>query len=207
MLVKTHYRQRPVPAVAEQTGVDELTIAFDEPQPPLPQNRPPSSTRATSSWRRHHCTGSVAFCGRMLAESLPAKEIGVDAKLSFWLRLAVLGCRTPVLELTGPSGQKSGRKATGRSMAPRALGRVMLGGCGKSGGGPHRCCERRPTCWPQRGRRRSLGCGSGRGEAGHRHGVVGAAEEVAGAVADGVQALDGAPSAFSTCMSLFTFTP
>ncbi len=32
VLVKTHYRQRPVPAVAEQTGVDELTVAFDEPQ-------------------------------------------------------------------------------------------------------------------------------------------------------------------------------
>ena len=32
VLVKTHYRQHPVPAVAEQTGVDELTVAFDEPQ-------------------------------------------------------------------------------------------------------------------------------------------------------------------------------
>ena len=30
--VKTHYRQRPVPAVAEQTGPDELTVTFDEPQ-------------------------------------------------------------------------------------------------------------------------------------------------------------------------------
>ena len=30
--VKTHYRQRPVPAVAEQTGPDELTVTFEEPQ-------------------------------------------------------------------------------------------------------------------------------------------------------------------------------
>ena len=30
--VKTHYRQRPVPAVAEQTGPDELTVTFGEPQ-------------------------------------------------------------------------------------------------------------------------------------------------------------------------------
>ena len=30
--VKTHYRQRPVPAVAEQIGPDELTVTFDEPQ-------------------------------------------------------------------------------------------------------------------------------------------------------------------------------
>ncbi len=30
--VKTHYRQRPVPAVAEQTGSDELTVTFEEPQ-------------------------------------------------------------------------------------------------------------------------------------------------------------------------------
>lgn len=30
--VKTHYRQRPVPAVAEQAGPDELTVTFDEPQ-------------------------------------------------------------------------------------------------------------------------------------------------------------------------------
>lgn len=28
--VKTHYRQRPVPAVAEQTGPDELTVTFEE---------------------------------------------------------------------------------------------------------------------------------------------------------------------------------
>lgn len=30
--VKTHYRQRPVPATAEQTGPDELTVTFEEPQ-------------------------------------------------------------------------------------------------------------------------------------------------------------------------------
>ena len=30
--VKTHYRQRPVPAVAEQTGPDELTVTYEEPQ-------------------------------------------------------------------------------------------------------------------------------------------------------------------------------
>lgn len=30
--VKTHYRQRPVGAVARQTGADELMITFDEPQ-------------------------------------------------------------------------------------------------------------------------------------------------------------------------------
>ena len=30
--VKTHYRQRPVLATAEQTGPDELTVTFDEPQ-------------------------------------------------------------------------------------------------------------------------------------------------------------------------------
>ena len=30
--VKTHYRQRPVLAVAEQTGPDELTVTFEEPQ-------------------------------------------------------------------------------------------------------------------------------------------------------------------------------
>ncbi|MEY8460530.1 tRNA 2-thiouridine(34) synthase MnmA [Eggerthellaceae bacterium 24-137] len=32
--VKTHYRQRPVDAVAQQTGPDELTVTFDEPQRP-----------------------------------------------------------------------------------------------------------------------------------------------------------------------------
>ena len=32
VLVKTHYRQRPVPATAEQTAPDELTVTFDEPQ-------------------------------------------------------------------------------------------------------------------------------------------------------------------------------
>ena len=32
VLVKTHYRQRLVPAVAEQTVPDELTVTFDEPQ-------------------------------------------------------------------------------------------------------------------------------------------------------------------------------
>ena len=30
--VKTHYRQRPVPATVEQTGDDELRVVFDEPQ-------------------------------------------------------------------------------------------------------------------------------------------------------------------------------
>ena len=30
--VKTHYRQRPVLATAEQTGPDELTVTFEEPQ-------------------------------------------------------------------------------------------------------------------------------------------------------------------------------
>lgn len=30
--VKTHYRQRPVLAIAEQTAPDELTVTFDEPQ-------------------------------------------------------------------------------------------------------------------------------------------------------------------------------
>lgn len=30
--VKTHYRQQPIPAVAEQTGPDELTVTFDAPQ-------------------------------------------------------------------------------------------------------------------------------------------------------------------------------
>lgn len=32
MQVKTHYRQQPIPAVAEQTGPDELTVTFDAPQ-------------------------------------------------------------------------------------------------------------------------------------------------------------------------------
>ncbi|MFR5093416.1 MAG: hypothetical protein ACLTDR_16820 [Adlercreutzia equolifaciens] len=40
----------PIPAVAEQTGPDELTVTFDAPRAALPpQARPPSSTRATSS--------------------------------------------------------------------------------------------------------------------------------------------------------------
>ena len=30
--MKTHYRQRPVLATAEQTGPDELTVTFEEPQ-------------------------------------------------------------------------------------------------------------------------------------------------------------------------------
>lgn len=132
----------------------------------------------------------------------------MDAKLSFFgSDWPCSGVGLPFLELTESFGPKSGRKATGRSMAPRALGRVMLGGCGKSGGGRTVAARGGLLAGHSAADDVALGVAAAEGEAGHRHGVVGAAEEVAGAVADGVQASMGAPSAFSTCMSLFTFTP
>ncbi len=124
MLVKTHYRQRPVPAVAEQTGVDELTVApSTSPSAPLPQDRPPSSTRATSSSAAAPLHGLCSVLRKDACGKSSRKGDWRGCQTLFWLRLAVLGCRTPVLELTESFGPKEwSKKRRGARWRPVHLG-------------------------------------------------------------------------------------